>query len=155
MAQVDIADEHHFIRYCEGRVIQTDDNGVIVGIFPQAMELKTYPNKQVEQYLSGSYYEYHPGTREEKLKSAAAAFEKRLANGIKSEDALVVMNAGEIRARGEERDRKLRVLHEKKAGKEDYASIRGLLPPPNQDSELCQALATLALRDTALVASIR
>lgn len=146
----EIVDDHHFLRHCEGRLIDRDDNNEIVEIFPEAMALRRAIK---EKTLSGSYYEFFPGDDKAKLSSALTVLNGRIKAGVKAEDALVLMNAGDIRSCGAQRDRKLRVLHDPKKSGGDYASIHGM--PEEGDGELCALLTALAVRMVVSVSEIK
>lgn len=155
MAVKEIPDGEHFVRHIEGTRIQRNDDGRVVGIFPEAMSLRMLRSGP-EEDLSGTYLEHFEGTPETQLRGACNVLKARLKTRFGSLDGLGVMEAANIRAVGRARERKLRVLHEPKRGRLDKASIRGLPIPPDIDVELCAMLAAIALsgvRDVAEFAS--
>jgi hypothetical protein len=139
MKPVEISSDHHVLRYCKARLIERDDAKGIREMWPEALALRP-----AETYLSVSYYEYFSGSHDERVKASIAALKQRHAN-IKGADAMVMMNVGEIRESGKVQRAKIRVLHERKVGKEDYAAIRGI--PPKYDAELSALLCRTAVRD--------
>lgn len=142
MAVKDIVDGHHVLRHCRTRLVDTSDPNDLQP-FPEAFELKSK-----EKYLSASYYEYFSGTHDERLRESLVLLARRF-NGIKDDDALLMMNAGEIRSCGRKQDLQIRVVFQPTQGKPDYAGIRQMPSPPN--AALNALLATVAVRDLVLV----
>jgi len=156
MAQSDIPDGEHFLRFCHGRSVERDDNNRIVSVLPEAFHLRMLGGKP-EEYLSGSHYEHFKGAREEKMKAALSTYRGRISaeGGVKSQDAIAILNAGDVRLVGRDLNRILRVLNEgKKGDRADYASIRNLPQPPNHDRRLSGAISSRAVRDVMGVSEI-
>ena len=145
MKPVEIENDHHVLRYCRARLIERDDERGIREMWPEALALRpAEKGRPAESYLSVSYYEYFSGSHDQRLKASVAALKQRHAN-VKDGDAMVMMNVGEIKDAGKAQKAKLRVLHEGRVGKEDYAAIRGI--PANYDAELSALLCRAAVRD--------
>jgi hypothetical protein len=74
-----IPNEDDVVRHIHHKKIAFNDDGKIIGIFPQAFELR--PN---ESTLSVSWLDCFAGTKEEKLKQTLASLEKVLDVGSKN-----------------------------------------------------------------------
>jgi hypothetical protein len=139
MRQANIPDDHHIVRHCKKKLYYLH-NGKLRP-YPEAFHLRAATSTMPEEdTLSGVYYEWFDGTREEKFK-ASYHF---IFIEMKPKDALFRLNAGLIRQQGIARSKRLRVLHDQDDEKcPPYATIRGMPRPP--DDELCALLTSLAV----------
>jgi hypothetical protein len=133
-----IPDDHHIVRHCKNS--QYFIHNEKIRPWPEAFHLKPASEKYpAEDSLSGVYYEWFDGPPSEKLQ-ACCHF---ILISMKRKDALLRLNAGSVRAQGQARSVRLRVLHEPSDDCEPYSAIRGLSQTP--DNELCSLLASLSL----------
>lgn len=144
MAVKEIPNGHHVIRHCRKRLIDTSDPDSPMP-FPEAFNLR---NEVKETYLSASYYEYFTGSHDDRLLAACTAMRSSFPK-IKGQDSLVMLSAQEIRTSGDSVEISLRVVHQPKPGRKDYAGIRGLPTVPNQ--RLNGLLATACVRDVVRI----
>ena len=146
MAVTNIDPTHHFLKHCKNSQL-IRENGQITAVYPWTFELRTasehYPQ---EKWLSGQYYEFFEGTKEEKL-HACCHF---IPIEMKKRDALLRMNVGAIKEQATKRS--LRVTHEPEPQSPGYAAIHGM--PQKADDELCTLLATLAVSEILEMSSI-
>lgn len=70
MATVYLPDNDHVVRHVPANLVERDEEtGVVIGVFPQAFALR-----DGEDYLSASWLEHFPGSRDERVRLTVAAF---------------------------------------------------------------------------------
>lgn len=129
-----IPDADHFVRHIPGRLVNRR-NGVVVGCFPQAYELRSG-----EDYLSGSWLEHFNPPRETQL-SGVLLEVKGYPRAIKRRDAFGVSQVARLKECGAQRSMRLRVLHEPSTANPvapAYAALRGIR---REDQDICGLLA--------------
>jgi hypothetical protein len=149
MAVTPINDDHHVVRHCKKK-LTIRDQGVIIGVFPEAFQLRpATATREQETYLSAVYFEYFAGDDTAKLKACCAAITMELL----PRDCLMKLCVGTIKEQGRKRKMALRVTHEPYDQNPAYSAIRGL--PLKGDDELANLLATVAVLETTEVAALR
>lgn len=148
MSVTNIPDDHHVVRHCKKR--QTiRENGVIIGIFPDAFLLRpaSPPQRPLpETYLSTIYFEHFEGNDDEKMRGCKSA----LAFQPKPEDALAQLQVAKIKAPFDKASLGIRVTHEPKRANSSYSAIR----PQRLDEELAAQIASSAVVKIAKVSGI-
>lgn len=145
----EFTDEEHFVRSCSVQKQIRDADGNVLGVTWSAFELREKDN---ETYLSGSLLEHFPGTYADRLKDTLAAM-RAIGLIISHKHVLAVCPAKKVRDCGLQQKTKLRVTHEQNKRKPAYSAIRRL-PLDNSDRKLLELLASDAVADTVLVATI-
>ncbi len=144
--------DHHFLKHCKNSQL-IRENGAIIGVWPEAFELRAADAKfpEEEKWLSGQYYEFLDGTHQEKL-CACCHF---IHIEMKKKDALCRMNIGKIKEQGQKRSKSLRVQHQPDPLSPAYAGLHGLpKASESKDDELLSLLAKLAVVDFTEISAI-
>lgn len=145
--------DHHFVKHFKNRELIRDGlNGPIIGVYPDAFVLRQADSKNPEEkWLSGQYYEFYDGTREQRL-CACCHF---IPLELKKKDALGRLTVGKIKEQGEKRGKQLRVQHAPEAASPGYSRLHGLPKASDPaDDELNKLLAALAVIETAEISTI-
>jgi hypothetical protein len=152
MKPSNIQDDHHFVKYCKRKVL-IRENDVIIGIHPEAFELRPPAPPQFpkpETTLSGVYYEHYDGTDDEKIQACFHFIDM----DMKKVDALAKMRVNLIKEQGAKRSRSLRVRHEPFTECLGYSELHGLPKWSDTDRELCSLLARLSVIEIFPVAEL-
>ena len=145
-----LADEHHVVRYCNNQRIEKDPHtGNAVGLFPDAMQLRT---REKEEYLSTNWLEYVAGTRNDRLKSILGILRGKIPS-IKETSGLAVLRVEKIKDAGKETGHKITVRFTPNRNDPSYARILGL-PLDNSDTELVSLLVDEAFNEFYLVKQV-
>ena len=145
----DVPNADHIARYCNHqRVIRDPLSDEIVGIYPQAFELREkLKDKSPETYLSASWLEFfrRDAGLDHQFKAALTALRAKH-SGVKLRAAFARLNVGRILEIGAERGHNLRVRDRSTSSDPGYASIDNT-PLNNSDIELLAVLSPdLALK---------
>jgi len=100
-----LPDGDHVVRHVGSQLLIRNDADEVIGCFPQAFELK--PG---ETYLSASWLEFFPGTKDQQTASTIAAM--ALARAVKPRHGFAVGNVAEVKEACASFDLKIRVIHE-------------------------------------------
>lgn len=138
MAKSYLPDEDHVVRHCASQLLIRDGDHV-VGIFPQAFQLK-----DGETYLSSSWLEFFPGSRSDRLRQVIAAMRK--ARTVRPSHGFAVGNVSAVKDACSSFDMKIRVVHEPSAKNPNpaYTAIRNYR---SDEIELLELLASDAWSD--------
>jgi hypothetical protein len=148
--------DHHFVRHCKNSQL-IRENGAVIGVYPEAFELRAAGKYPEEKWLSGQYYEFYEGTHDEKLCACCHFTDIEM----KRKDALCRMNVGKIKEQGQKRSKALRVQHQPEPaaqgdiGSPGYSGLHGL-PKASEpkDDELLSLLAKLATIEITEISAI-
>jgi hypothetical protein len=139
-AYVGIPKTDHIARYCNRqRVIRDPLTGEILGVYPQAFELRPKIN---ETYLSTHWMEFPQASQqgvEAQFRSAVAALRSKHPD-VRPEAAFARLNVGRVIEAGLGRGLSIRILSRSKPSDPGYSGIYGM-PPDNSDSILLAQLA--------------
>jgi hypothetical protein len=134
----------HIVRYARKRLLLRDENEAVVGVLPQAFELR-----DSERYLSVTWLQYFSNDYELGLADAAAAIGRQLK--VKPNDGFTTGCVRTVKDICAKCDARVRILHEPSRANKGYSAWRGI-PRDNQD--LFNLLASDAFVDTRLASSI-
>jgi hypothetical protein len=141
MATPPLPTEDHVVRYVRKRLLRTDGEGNLVGVLPQAFELR--PN---ENYLSVTWLQHFSSIYETGLKHSATAIRRQLT--VKEADGFTVGQVGEIGSTCLSRGCRVRILHEPiPVMNTGHSAWRGLAA---DNAELLDLLAADVFTDTRL-----
>ena len=135
MAEHRLDGDQHVVRHCRNRQLIRNDQGEVVGVFPDAFALRP-----METYLSAVWLECMDGDLSARIQWAHACLSTGLK--IRGKDGLGVLSVGRAVAAGVARSAKIKIRHEPGVLNPSYATIRGL---PREDDELRQLLAAQAI----------
>lgn len=140
-----IPDEHEIVRHVPYQKIIFDEQGNIVGIFPQAYELR-----KDETHLSVDWLDYYAGTRDEKIKAVLQGL--RASKNIGKKSALTLGNVLTIKtvARNAS-DVGLRVSYAPNGANKAHSLVHNI---KNDELQLLEALAKEGFADIRQVRSI-
>ena len=145
MPSAKIPPDNHVTRYVRKRLLRRDEDDNVIGILPQALELR-----EGEAYLSVTWLEHFAADYEQALSKAAEAIRRQLS--VKNGDGFSVAGVDNICDICEDFGVKVRVLHEPKPPENTgYGALRGL---PRDDLELLGMLSFSAFVDTRIAAAI-
>ena len=136
--------DDHVVRYVRGRLIHKDDDDNVLGIFPQALELR--PS---EQFLSVTWLEHFSSDYEQGLSKSAEAIRRQL--NVRRKDGFAVGGVGQIHQICSDFDIRVRILHEPEQENSGHSALRGL---PRDDMRLLDLLAAEAFTDTRVANAI-
>lgn len=132
-----IPDADRVVRYVPWSRLRRDEDDKVIGINPEALQLRAVPDSQSgwEEYLSVSWIEYFPNNGSQ-LEDCIRTM--RLARQAGAKSFFAVANVGLLKKIALAHSVKVRVLHEPSGTDPSHAAIRRL-PPDN-----LTLLATLA-----------
>lgn len=136
MSTKSLSEANHIVRHCGSQVLIYEGERV-VGVFPQAFQLRTG-----EKYLSACWLEFFPGAKEDRIKAAAKA--TATTRSVKPRHAFAVGNVGAIQDACGFFGQKVRILHEPKRNNPAYTAVRNFR---SDEVELLELLATDAWSD--------
>lgn len=145
MPPANVANDSHVMRYVRKRQLRRDENGNVLGILPQALELR-----EGEAYLSVTSLEHFDPQYERGLIQAAEAIRRELT--VKDNDGFSTTEVGDFCDICERFDEKVRVLHEPvNDGNTGHVAIRRF---PRDNLELLDLLASDAFVDTRVASHV-
>lgn len=110
----------HVIRYVRKRLLRRDGDGNVVGVLPQAFELR-----EGETYLSVTWLEFYDESYELGLSKSAAAMRSDLT--IKKKDGFTTGNVGRLKSVCSNSNTRVRILHEPNLpNNPGHSALRGL-----------------------------
>lgn len=116
MASSYVPEGDSVVRHCPSQLCIWDEE-VMVGVFPQAFELR-----MDEEYLSTSWLEYFPGSRSERLKATVKAFSAM--RTVKKRHGMAIGNVGSIKNACNSFGLKVRIVNEPDILNPAYTAIR-------------------------------
>ena len=145
MPPAKIPNDSHVMRYVRKRLLRRDENGNVLGILPQALNLK-----EGEAYLSVTSLEHFDPQYERGLIQAAEAIRRQLT--VKGNDGFSTTEVGDFCDICERFDEKIRVLHEPVNDENTgHVAIRRF---PRNNLELFDLLASDAFVDTRVASHV-
>lgn len=144
MPPTKVADDSHVMRYVRKNRLRRDEDGNVIGILYQALELR-----DEETYLSVTSLEHFDPQYERGFILAAEAIRGQLT--VKRNDGFSASEVGIFRGVCERFDRKVRVLHEPVDGNTGHVAIRRF---PGENTELLDLLALDAFVDTRVASLV-
>lgn len=144
MPPTKLPDNDHVIRFIRKRLLRRDENGNILGILPQALELR-----EGEQYLSTTWLEHFHPEYERGLVRAAEATRRQLT--VKPKDGFSTTKIGVLRRICESFGHRVRTVREPVIGNSGHVAIRRF---PRDNLELMEELAARAFVDTRLASDV-
>ena len=145
MPPTKVPNDSHVMRYVRKRQLRRDENGNVIGILPQALELR-----EEEAYLSVTWLEHFDPQYERGLIQAAEAIRRQLT--VKGNDGFSTTEVGGFCDICERFDEKVRVLHEPVNDENTgYVAIRRF---PRDNIELLDLLASDAFVDTRVASHV-
>ena len=145
MPPAKVPDDSHVMRHIRKRLLRRDENGNVLGILPQALELR-----EGEAYLSVTSLEHFDPQYERGLIQAAEAIRRELT--VKENDGFSTTEVGEFCDICERFDEKVRVLHEPVNDENTgHVAIRRF---PRNNLELFDLLASDAFVDTRVASHV-
>ena len=135
-----IEDAHHVIRYVRKKLLRRDENGNVLGLLPQALELREH-----EDALSISWLEYCGLDYEEGFANSVAEFRQNLT--IKAKDGFAAGEVGKFKAICQDSNVRVRILHAPEPKFASHGAVRGL---KKADLGLLDLLALEVFHDTRL-----
>ena len=145
MPPAKVPNDSHVMRYVRKRQLRRDENGNVLGILPQALELR-----EEEAYLSVTWLEHFDPQYERGLIQAAEAIRRELT--VKDNDGFSTTEVGKFCDICERFNEKVRVLHEPVNDENTgYVAIRRF---PRDNIELLDLLASDAFVDTRVASHV-
>ncbi len=145
MSPARIPIDSHVMRYVRKRLLRRDENGKVLGILPQGLELR-----EGEAYLSVTWLEHFYPQYERGLFQAAEAIRRQLT--VKDNDGFSTTEVGGFCDICERFNEKVRVLHEPiNPENTGHVAIRRF---PRGNLELLDLLALDAFVDTRVASQI-
>ncbi len=145
MTATKLPPDDHVVRYVPKRLIWKDEDGIVLGVFPQAFE-----HRENESFLSVTWLEHYVSNYEQALVEATMAIRRQLT--VKPKDGFTTGRVGRICDICELHDVKARVLHEPVPPENTgHSALRGLR---HSSSALLDMLAAEAFTDTRVAADI-
>ena len=145
MPPAKVPNDSHVMRYVRKRQLRRDENGNVLGILPQALELR-----DGEAYLSVTWLEHFDTQYERGFIKAAEAIRRQLT--VKDNDGFSTTEVGHFCDICEKFDEKVRVLHEPiKYVNTGHVAIRRF---PEYNLELLDLLASDAFVDTRVASRV-
>ena len=133
----DVPHKDHVARYCNPqRVIRDPNTNAIIGVFPQAFELRP---KIKESYLSTHWMESFAVDVDAQFQAVVAALRDKL-NIVRPEAAVARLNAGCVVQGGAMRKLSIRIRDRSSRNDPGYSGIYGM-PRDNSDVEFLALLA--------------
>lgn len=128
-----LPDEDHVMRYVPWARLRRDENENVVGILPQAFQLR-----DGEKYLSVNWVEYHPGDWQAQLRASVWAIRRSFERGIGRKSGFGIGQIAQIKSTSIAHGARVRIVHEPEEGNPAHSAIRRL---PRDDLNLLAALA--------------
>lgn len=145
MSPVKVPNDNHVMRYVRKRQIRRDENGNVLGILPQALELR-----DGETYLSVTWLEHFDPQYEQGHIQAAEAIRRQLE--VKTNDGFSTTQVGGFYDICEGFNKRVRVLHEPiNPENTGHVAIRRF---PRDNLELLDLLASDAFIDTRVASHV-
>ena len=145
MPPAKVPNDSHVMRYVRKRQLRRDENDNVIGILPQALELR-----EGEAYLSVTSLEHFDPQYEQGLIQAAEAIRRELT--VRANDGFSTTEVGDFCDICERFDEKVRVLHEPvNDGNTGHVAIRRF---PRDNLELLDLLASDAFVDTRVASHV-
>ncbi len=145
MPPAKVPNDSHVMRYVRKRQLRRDENGNVLGILPQALELRG-----PEKYLSVTWLEHFDPQYERGLIQAAEAIRRQLE--VRGNDGFSTTAVGVFCDICERHDKKVRVLHEPENPENTgHVAIRKF---PRDNLELLHLLASDAFVDTRVASHV-
>jgi hypothetical protein len=133
----DVPHKDHVARYCNPqRVIRDPNTNAIIGVFPQAFELRP---KIKESYLSTHWMESFAVDVDAQFQAVVAALRDKL-KIVRPEAAVARLNAGCVVQGGAMRELSIRIRDHSSRNDPGYSGIYGM-PRDNSDVEFLALLA--------------
>jgi hypothetical protein len=130
-----LPDDNHVIRYVSPNRLIKDDDGNVLGVFPQAFALR--PN---EEAPSVNWLEHFEGDYDARIKQTV--HELRAAISVKGKSAFGVAVVGNIKEICKKNGTAVRIVYDPRKSIESHAEIRNF---PRDDLSLLEDLANGAL----------
>lgn len=140
MPPTKIPNDHHVMRYVRRKGLRRDENGIVLGILPQALELRPK-----EEFLSVTWLEHFSLEYEEGFIEASKAICKTLE--VKKKDGFSVSKVEDIFKGCASFDVKIRILHEPEEENSGHVAVRRF---PRDNIELLDLLAAESFIDTRI-----
>ena len=145
MPPAKVPNDSHVMRYVRKRQLRRDENGNVLGILPQALELR-----DGEAFLSVTWLEHFDPRYDQGLIQAADAIRRQLI--VKPTDGFSTTAVGDFYDICERFDEKVRVLHEPENPENTgHVAIRRF---PRDNLDLFDMLASDAFVDTRVAADV-
>lgn len=145
MPPANVPDDSHVVRFVRKRQLRRDEEGNVLGILPQALELR-----DAEAYLSVTWVEHFDPQYEQGLIQAAEAIRRQLK--VKRNDGFSTTEVRALRDVCESYDEKVRVLHEPvNPENTGHVAIRRF---PRDNLALLDLLASQAFVDTRIASDL-
>ena len=145
MRPAKVPNDSHVMRYVRKRLLRRDENDNVIGILPQALELR-----EGETYLSVTWLEHFDPRYDQGLIQAADAIGRQLI--VKPTDGFSTTAVGDFYDICERFDEKVRVLHEPENPENTgHVAIRRF---PRDNLDLFDMLASDAFVDTRVAADV-
>lgn len=126
-------------------MLRRDEDGYVIGIFPQALELR-----ESETFLSVTWLEHFAADYEQALIEAVEAIRRQL--DVKKNDGFAIGVVGKISEICDSLNVKVRVLHEPEPPENTgHSALRGV---PRDNLDLLDLLAAQAFVDTRISSEI-
>jgi hypothetical protein len=123
-----------------------DDQGNVIGILPQAFELRAE-----EAALSVNWLEFHVGDEDTQILRTVRSFRQNRDISLTSKCAFGIANIGDVKNVCLHSGTKVRVVHSPSANNPAHAEVREL---PRDNLELLESLAVIAFSKFVLNTSI-
>lgn len=145
MRPAKVPNDSHVMRYVRKRLLRRDENDNVIGILPQALELR-----EGETYLSVTWLEHFDPRYDQGLIQAADAIGRQLI--VKPTDGFSTTAVGDFYDICERFDEKVRVLHEPENPENTgHVAIRRF---PRDKFDLFGMLASDAFVDTRVASHV-
>ena len=145
MPPAKVPNDSHVMRYVRKRQLRRDENGNVLGILPQALELR-----DGEAFLSVTWLEHFDPQYERGLIQAAQAIRRQLT--VNDNDGVSTTEVGGFCEICERFEKKVRVLHEPVNDENTgHVAIRRF---PRDNLELLDLLASDAFVDTRVASHV-
>ena len=139
MPPTPLPSDDHIVRYARKRVLIWDDDENVLGVFPQAFELR-----ENETYLSVTWLQYFSADYEHGLIESAAAVRRQLE--VKPRDGFTTGCVGTVQEKCNALNVRVRILHEPVAPEnEGHSAWRGV---PRDNDDLLALMAAEVFTDT-------
>lgn len=123
----------HVVRYVSWNKLRKDENDEVVGVLAEAFKMR-----DSDKFLSATWLEYFPGSREEQVCAAVRAIRASKLD-VKPKSGFVIGEVGAIQAECAARNYKVLILHEPEDDNKAHVAVKLL---PRDDMELLERLAT-------------
>jgi hypothetical protein len=146
----DVSPDHHVARYCNPqRVIRDPVTKQVIGVFPQAFELRT---ARKETYVSAYCMEtFSADDLKVQFEGVLAALRRKLT--VAQAAVLARLHAGLVVEAGVRCSLQIRVRDRSSGANPGYCGIEGM-PPDNTNRELLQLFAAECCKDVRSVEDI-